>query len=90
MIDAQLLGQEAAKAMQYLDENEDMDGGELVAVQISVIVSNGDMAFTRVFSSEKFYHQQVGHAEATLNCIKDGFRFHNPSEAIDDEDDDDE
>lgn len=90
MIETRKLGEQAARAMEYLDNNEDMDGGRIVACMIVVIVADEDnsTSYTRTFSSDSMYYQQMGLVEAAKGCVQDGFRFFNPAEA--DEDDDDE
>lgn len=90
MIDTQTLGLTTAKAMDYLDNAEEMNGGRIVGCMLAVIVEgpDGSESFTRTFASDTLYYRQIGLAQAALECIKDGFRFFNPADR--DEDDDDE
>jgi hypothetical protein len=91
MIDSQLLGETAAKCMEYLDEHEGLDGGEIHAVLIIVVAENADRdtTFTRTFCSKTMYYEQLGLAGAGLECVKDGFRS-GPVDPKPDADDDDE
>lgn len=91
IIDTVLLGETAAKCMEYMDESEHLDGGHIVAVAIVVVAENASesQTFTRTFSSETMYYKQVGLMQAGIECVRDGFRQAAPGELDDEEDDDD-
>lgn len=87
MIDTTLLGQQAARCMESLEEHDAMDGGKLVAVGIIVAAENaeGDMTITRTFCSDTTYYRQLGLFEAGLDCLKSGYRYGTPEELGEDE-----
>jgi hypothetical protein len=89
MIDSQLLGQTAARCMEYLDDHEALDGGELVAVGIVVLAQNseGTVTYTRTFSSEDMYYRQIGLYQAGIECVRDGYRSGPPGTVEDDDED---
>lgn len=82
------LGLQAARAMEYLEENDEMHDGQVVACLVGVIVvsKDGTSSFTRTFSSEALHYRQLGLIDALRRCIEDGFRFFNPAESDGDDD----
>lgn len=87
MIDSKMLGETAARCMEYMDDSEDLDEGEVLAVAIVVIAQNkgGDMTMNRTFCSDTTYYRQLGILEVGLECVKDGYRHAAPDETDDDD-----
>lgn len=81
-----MLGETAAKCMEYLDDHEALDGGHIVTVGIVVVAENakGTQTFTRTFCSETLYYRQIGLMQAGIECVRDGFR------QVDEDEDEDE
>lgn len=80
MIDTTLLGQTAAKCMEYMDENEQMDGSTLISVGLIVIAesSDGETTFTRTFCSDERHYHQVGLMHMGMTCVLDGVKNAGP------------
>lgn len=87
MIDTTLLGETAAKCMEYMDEAPALDGGEIVSCAIVVIAQSEDKTstFTRTFCSDEVHYRQIGIFTVGLECVSSGIKPTSPDED-DDED----
>lgn len=79
-IETQLLGETAAKCMDYLESHEALDEGQILGVGIVVVAqtADGETSFTRTFCSETTFYKQVGLFDAAQDCVRQGWRHERP------------
>lgn len=67
------LGELAARAMEDLGNDFDLDAAAVVACGLVVIVDNGEgREFTRTYSSRELYFEKFGLFTVALDCVTNG------------------